>query len=357
MLSAQIHLYRLSPALQPELLQQRLRAILDRAVTCLPERPEPVCEGMWLDPDSVNASESSVPPDAILCRKRHIGEDVFDVVDAEQHCLKDPTKCHVIGRGIARPEIIRVTTREGLQKKSNGVRTRNDEQLSRAEESGDEEKAEALRKQIFESVGGAMEHYVKAHGDTQPIEDSFKRWIFRSYWDEEKRSLAQEARHMLVSGEYVWYEYSKTELNDWAAPAIQYCRALEFEVRRRIYKHHPAPPKGAPPDPAAFKVGGAGWTLGSLGALYYNRNSPKGDFIHNWKLIRTLLNGAGCDYDEFIRQLKRLMDNDVIVYRNHLAHGEPIAQNVAKALRETIIGDGGQPGILCWLVEHLEPAS
>src|SRR5581483_6164678 len=120
--------YRLCPDQPLALLQARLAELLDHASRCLPVRPEPVCEGVWLDPDSLNASESAAPFNTILCRKRHIGEGVFDLVDAELHCLKDPTLCHVIGKGFVRPEVVRVTTREGLQKKSSNVRSRNDEQ-------------------------------------------------------------------------------------------------------------------------------------------------------------------------------------------------------------------------------------
>jgi len=32
--------------------------------------------------------------------------------------------------------------------------------------------------------------------------------------------LAEETRHMLLSGEFVWDEYQGTYLKDWAAPAV-----------------------------------------------------------------------------------------------------------------------------------------
>src|SRR5438132_13225305 len=72
---------------------------------------------------------------------------------------------------------------------------------------------------------------------------------------------------MLVSGEYVWHEYADNALDDWAAPAIQYCRALEFEVRRRLYHHAPS----------SFKLTRAGWTLGVLKHLYSHSTDTKGD--------------------------------------------------------------------------------
>ncbi len=36
--------------------------------------------------------------------------------------------------------------------------------------------------------------------------------------------------------------------------------------------------------------------------------------------------------------------------------GEPIACNIAETLREVIIGDGAQPGILYKLTRYLDPA-
>jgi hypothetical protein len=356
MVDMRIQLYHISPELPLAILHERLQALLDYADKCLPERPEPACEGIWLDPDTLHASDRPVPTQTILCPKRHIGANVFDLVDAEKDCNKNPLVCHVIGQGIVRPEVVRVTTREGLQKKSDGLRRRNDEQLRKAEEASDEAKAEQMRTQIFEGVGSAVEQYVRLRGDTQPIEDTFKNWIFGAdYWDAGPRALAVETRNMLLSGEYVWYEYSKAALNDWAAPAIQYCRALEFEVRRRIYKHHPAPRKGDPPDPSAFKVKGASWTLGSLLPLYYQRNAPKEETAHNWTILHGVLTRAGCDRDEFLTLLRRIVNERVVEYRNLLAHGDPVAQDIAKALRSAIIGESGQPGILCWLTQHLEP--
>ena len=41
---------------------------------------------------------------------------------------------------------------------------------------------------------------------------------------------------------------------------------------------------------------------------------------------------------------------------NALAYGEIVTQTVAQDLRAKIIGAGGQPGLLCWLALHLDPA-
>lgn len=352
----QIHLYHISPDFSLHALQERLRAVLDQATAHLPERADPICEGMWLDPDTVNASGIAPSANLILCPKRHIGPHVFDLVHADTQCLKDPRVCHVIGQGVTRPEVIRVTTRDGLQNKSKSVRSRNDEQLQQAEQSGNEDQAEQLRQQIFESIGSATEQYVKLRGDTQHIEDTFKNWIFREYWKDHKRALAPKTRDILLSGEYVWYEYQKVDLTDWAAPAVQYCRALEFEFKRRIYYHHPAPPKGAAPDPSAFKVSRAGWTLGSLKQFCMNLRTLKGDQLHNWHILKSILQRAGCDVDALLKALEDFKYEEIANYRNALAHGDLVTRSVAEDLRNKIIGVGGQLGLLSWLALHLDPA-
>ncbi|HZO74422.1 MAG TPA: hypothetical protein VFB60_19625 [Ktedonobacteraceae bacterium] len=101
-----IHLYHLEPTMPHELLQQRLSSTLDLALTCL---PEPACRGIWLDPDTINASQSNHTAATILCPKPHIGPNVFDLVNIDTDCLKNPHLCHVIGQPIVPPFIIRAT--------------------------------------------------------------------------------------------------------------------------------------------------------------------------------------------------------------------------------------------------------
>jgi hypothetical protein len=107
-----VHLYHIEPAMPLAHLQRRLRAVLDLAVDILPERPAPVCEGMCLDARTVNNSGFLLPVNMIVCRKKHIGEHVFDLVNADTDCLKNPRLCHVMGQPIAPPFVARVTTQE-----------------------------------------------------------------------------------------------------------------------------------------------------------------------------------------------------------------------------------------------------
>jgi hypothetical protein len=107
-----VYLYHIEPAMDLPILQRRLRAILDLALEALPVRPDPVCEGMYLDADTINSSNVLARANTILCPKKHIGVGVFDLVDVETDCLKNPRLCHVIGQAIVPPFLMRATDLE-----------------------------------------------------------------------------------------------------------------------------------------------------------------------------------------------------------------------------------------------------
>ncbi len=284
-----IRLYKLFPNMEFDLLHSRLKAILDYATQNLPEREPLACHGVRLDPDSINISRSTMPIYNILCPKRHIGPDVFMLVNDREHCLKDPYRCHVMGQSIVPPIVIRATTLDGVQEQSNTMRTRSDDLLEQAEKAGNEERAEQLRSHIFVGVGRTIEQYVKLRGDTISIEEKFEEWTFAEYWKKHSRCLAEETRNMLLSGEYVWNEYAQTKLEDWAAPAVQYCRALETEIKRRLYDHCPTQYR--------LSKGNPHLTLGSITYIYDNRNG--GDSRHNWQIFTDLVRGSHSDINEF----------------------------------------------------------
>jgi len=104
--SQQVHLVHLQPDMDTALLQQRLHAILDLAIEQLPERPTPQCQGILLDSQRVHASGSGQLSRPVLCPKAHVGPNVFDLVDADMDCLKNPRLCHIIGQGVM-PSFIR----------------------------------------------------------------------------------------------------------------------------------------------------------------------------------------------------------------------------------------------------------
>lgn len=342
----QVQLYHLEPGMPFPELQKRLRATLDLAALHLPDRPEPCCQGTWLDPDTINADHHAFPPHTVLCPKPHIGPNVFDLVNADRDCLKNPRLCHIIGQTIVSPFVVRVTSRDQLAQQSNDLRTRNDELLQQAEQRGDEARAEQLRGHVFTGIGRAVEQYVKLFGNTKSIEENFERWVFGPYWKQHPSCLSEATRNALVSGEYVWQHYQEIKLEDWAAPAIQYCRALEHEIKRRLYQ----------PCPDKYKLSKSGFTFGTIIYAYAKQSVDRGA-QNNWETFCWLVTNAGSDPQEFERIVKQMIDENIQAKRNLLAHGDAVTSEVASSLRESIIGTRNNPGILCWLTEYLDPAS
>jgi hypothetical protein len=214
-----------------------------------------------------------------------------------------------------------------------------------AELQGDEVRAEQLRGHIFTGIGRAVEQYVKLFGNTIAIAENFERWVFGPYWKQHPRSLAEATRNSLVSGEQVWQNYQEIKLEDWAAPAIQYCRALEHELQRRLYN----------PCPGKYMLNRAGFTLGTITTAYLRRSSDR-EAKNNWETFIWLVGEAGSQPHEFERIIKHMVEHDIKDKRNQLAHGGAISREIASSLRESVIGDRNKPGILCWLAEYMEPA-
>ncbi|GLV59770.1 hypothetical protein KDH_65950 [Dictyobacter sp. S3.2.2.5] len=106
----QIHLYHIEPTLPVPQLQQRLRAILDMAAEQLPERAQPVCQGTFLTLDTRNAAGTRPDRRTLLCPKAHIGPGVFDIVNADTDCLRNPRVCHVINQRIDPPTLMEERT-------------------------------------------------------------------------------------------------------------------------------------------------------------------------------------------------------------------------------------------------------
>lgn len=349
-----IRLVELLPGMDIGTLQDRLKALLDDVTSqeILPERPEPACHGIFLDENTINPSRSRPASYTVLCPKPHIGKGVFDLVNDKVHCLKDPRICHIHGQAKLAPFVIQAVTRDALNQQSSDIRARADETLKQAEENGDEGKAEQLRSHIFLGVGRTVEQYVKVRGNTVTLEAYFEEWIFGEYWKDHPRCLAEETRNILLSGAYVWDEYKQTPtLKDWAAPAVQFCRALEIEIKRRLHDHYPDPTLNG------FKLppNNPHMTLGGVKFIYLNRNT-KPDAKHNWGLFTNIVViKSHSDINVFTDMIYDLVNKHVADNRNQLAHSSPIPQVIAQELRDAIIGRKGQTGILCWLAEHLEP--
>lgn len=342
---AQVRLYRLDPLMSLTDLQNRLRTVLDLVSSHLATRPTTIsCQGVCLDPDTVSPGfRASSTALQVLCPKPHIGPGVYDVVHRDD-CLANPRLCHVIGQTFIPPFVLRATSQNELNQQTADLRARSEKFLQELETGDDDERAaqaEQLRSNIFTGVGRTVEQYVKLRGNTQSIEEQLETWVFGPYWQRKKDwALDPYAREMLKSGEYVWHEYGQSEgLQDWAAPAVQYCRALELELRRRFYLHKPK----------EFKVK-SGWTIGTpVHALTKRKKDTNAR--SNLALIFSLV--ATQNHRALAKQLWRL--KKVHQTRNRLAHSNPLEKAEAMQLRALILGSREQPGILLWLAEHVQP--
>ena len=130
---------------------------------------------------------------------------------------------------------------------------------------------------------------------------------------------------------------------DWAAPAIQFCRALEYELRRRLYE----------PQANCYELPKVGFTLGTIPFAYSNRKHNSTAWM-NWNLFGSLITRSKSSMEEFEYFLNRMLDSRIYQQRNELAHGEPITKEAASAIRDCVIGDSDQPGILCWLAKQVD---
>ena len=362
-IAPEMRLYRIAPDMPYAQLASRIHAVLDAATTHLPERPPVACHGAWLDAESINASRTwldaesintsraSLPAGSIVCSKPHIGQGVYDLVHVDRDCLKNPRLCHIIGQAVIPPIVVRATTREELDERARETRARHDEALAEAEQRADDgERAEQLRAQIFTGIGRTVEQYVKIRGNTSAIEELFERWVFGEYWRTHPRCLSEASRRMLVSGEYVWQEYNQTTLDDWAAPAIQFCRALEHELKRRTYD---------PTRTANYYRGTSRWTLGTpLHAYRHKASTHPGKAAaaqHNWQLLLEYVRSSNSDPAAFEAMVQRIEAAQIGSHRNTLAHSNAAQKSIAEIVRAVIIGDRSTPGVLAWIVEHLDP--
>ncbi len=334
-----IYLYQLEPTQAFSLIQQRLRTLLDLAAEHLPERPAPVCQGIMLDEDTINADNYTQSTPLILCRKPHIGPQVSDLVHAETDCLQNPHLCHVMEQPILPPFVARAISDEQLAQQCAKLRQRGQVLLRQAEQNGDEERAEVIRTRILNAISRTTERYVAQFADTKDVEEELERWIFNTHWDTHPSCLSEASRKSLVSGEYIWKAFKKIDLPDWAAPAVQYCRTLESELKRRFYT--------SCKDLYAMK---REFTLGTIPYIYQNRLYKE---QYNWNQLCQRVKDSSGNVAEFATIAQRLCNEAISQKRNKLAHGENIDQQLATELHESIIGDGENPGILRWIVKNV----
>ncbi|NTU78491.1 MAG: hypothetical protein HGA45_03670 [Chloroflexales bacterium] len=361
---SEVRLYRLDPLMPVDQLQAWLQTILSRCAGVLSARPvEITCQGVWVDADSLNTGRT-LPDHRVICPKPHIGPGVVDLVDPEMDCMRNPQVCHVIAQPVIPPVVLRSLSGGELAERAGDLRKVADHALSEAERQANEERAEELRAQIFAGVGRAVEQYVQLRGNTEAIREHFEQWVFGEHWATHPWALSEDVRAMLLSGEYVWQEYRQLgdQLVDWAAPAVQFCRALERELKRRLFVQAQW---------KRYKIKGPfGWTLGTPIHAYRHgpgyipedgqERNPNGG--QNWQVMCDYLQQCCPDaaaytmaetfFTTIVADLAAMRLDDM---RNKLAHGGPVSQESAAQIRAAVIGSRQHLGALCWVSAHLRP--
>jgi hypothetical protein len=150
---------------------------------------------------------------------------------------------------------------------------------------------------------------------------------------------------MLIAGEYVWADFGRTTIEDWAACAVEYTRALEYEMHRRLYDPCGTTLLNKDSTPMQSKH----FTFGSPAPMYFNRKTSP-----NWQtLLDRVAAPSGID-EATLKQL--ILDIDKIREdRNKIAHTEIVDKPLAKKIREAVLGQHGQPGLLYRLCSSLNP--
>jgi hypothetical protein len=377
----------MQPFLPLDALQEQLHALLDHAAAWLPERPPIACHGMLQDVDTVNPE--GMPPRygpngelLAICPKPHISPQHVDIVSPTRDCLRNPRLCHILGTTatVARlpPFVRRVLSPEHLvaqvqhmREQIGPYRDEPDESPPRqlreqsttyvidpgavqATDTSDDpaqREVESLRTAIIHAVGEMVDQYMEWRQiDTGQIEEKLT-WVFGELWhaDAHPRGLPDDVRHMLISGEYVWNEFQQIGVQDWAACAVQYVRALERELHRRLYARCGNPSRLRYYDqdmrPHQF-------TFGSVSRAYRKREHAEPD--PNWQtLVECAALPSGADVATFtalIADIARISKN-----RNKIAHSERVDKALAGTVRSAVLGQPGTPGVLWRCAALLDP--
>jgi hypothetical protein len=331
-----VHLYAMRPFEQEVALHARLADLLDQVAAWLPERPPIVCHGCLPDRDTVTPAGrivTTVP--LIFCPKPHISPTHVDMVSPIDDCLKNPQVCHIMSlgsvAGLTPPFVERVLNQDELLTAIDQLRAHLNRTISPTDES---EEAEQARSTLVEAIGRLVDNYREIRQpDTRAIEGMLEV-IFGLHWSDsdDPRGLPEDVRNMLISGEFVYYEFEKGGVVDWAASAVQYVRAVERELHRRLYDRFGQPSplhnfKGKPLKPHHF-------TFGTVSTAYHGRNHGS----HNWQVF---LNRAVTTSGSRPSTFEQVIDVVVGLHqlRNQIAHSEKIDQTKAQHVREITLGN------------------
>jgi len=331
-----VHLYAMRPFEQQTALHARLAELLDQVAAWLPERPPIACHGCIPDRDTVTpAGRIATTVPLIFCPKPHISPNHVDMVSPIDDCLKNPRVCHIMSlgpvAGFMPPFVERVLNQDDLLNAIGQLR----DHLNRTVGPSDiGEEAEQARGALVEAIGRLVDNYSAMHqSDTKPIEDRLEI-IFGQYWTDkdDPRGLPEDVRNMLISGDFVYYEFVKGGIADWAASAVQYVRAVEHELYRRLYDRfgNPSPLK----DRYGKPLGAHGFTFGTVSTAFNKR--ANGD--HNWSVFLnqavTTSHSNPSDFEQAVAAVIGLHQ-----LRNEIAHSETIDQAKAQRVRDITLGN------------------
>ncbi len=351
-----VHLHALRPMEQIDTLYDQLRILLNHVAAWLPERPPIACHGFLQDGDTINpgGTEPRRCPDShevlAICPKPHISERRMDFVSPMKDCLQNPQLCHIMGidgsYGALPPFIRRVQSQEQLIETITQLRNLLQSKIAEDDESLE---ADAARSRLIEAIGELTETYREfRQPDTLDIEEKLEL-IFGQYWQQSAdapRGLPEEVRQMLISGEYVRGELKKAGIQDWAACAVQYVRALELELKRRLYQ--------TSGNPSKLRIPANKFTYGTVTTAYNQRHTSQ-----HWQVfLSEAVHPSQADLAAFTEVIGTL--NTIRLARNSITHGEQTTRTDAEMVRDRILrrSDGGHEGILPRLVAMLNaPAS
>jgi hypothetical protein len=331
-----LHLYALRPFEQETVLHARLAELLDQVAVWLPERPPIACHGCIPDRDTVTpAGRITTTAPLVFCPKPHISPARVDMVSPIDDCLKNPRVCHIMSlgpvAGLMPPFVERVLNQHDLLTAIDQLRAH----LNRTVSSTDEnEEAERARCALVEAIGRMVDNYRDIRQpDTRPIEEKLEV-IFGPYWSasDNSRGLPKDVQNMLISGDFVYYEFEKGGVADWAASAVQYVRAVEHELHRRLYDRlgHPSPLKDRSGKPLATH----GFTFGTVSTAFNKRLN--GD--HNWNVfLNQAVTPSKSDPNDFEQAIAAVIGLRQL--RNEIAHSATIDQTKAQRVREITLGN------------------
>ena len=325
----------LSPAQATEDVQRLLYQLLEEAHSALREPLIPVCQGIFLDDESVGNLAAVVdrwgtpitgPSDELLiCPKPHIGPWRIDLVSRIDHCCKDGRLCHIVNQKDPPKPVRPPRDIDTLLKELDHVMA--------AQPEGD------LSEEAVSAVAERVQRLTRRYADLAKVDLEFYHERVRALGMRETFDmLGPVEQESLALAIFLTDQLFRVRANDYSAPAIHLSSVIEIEMKRRVF---------ACPGLIGDLTNPKRQTLG---VLPYLRRSD--DLDGNWARIsvyaaahwRDRPNQGDPDrvitFDDLIN--KGL--NRVSQLRNNAAHTEPLSRRLYEELQD-IVFQGGRLGL------------